>query len=113
MDCPRFMQRPLVPRGSGLFWIGAAAPLPLPSVPQLRWSCSLCTALGLWPATPTLEGSQWFPSTSWLSAVLLGLSLHPLCSQQGALGPQSHTFPILCEMFIHRHLPCVCVCPGG
>lgn len=112
MDCPRFIQRSLTPRGSGLFWIGAAVPLPLHSVPQLLLPRSLCTALGLWSPTPTLEGSHWFPFTSWLSAVLLGLSLHPLHSQQGALGPQSHTFPILCEMLTHRHLLCVCVYPG-
>lgn len=37
----------------------------------------------------------------------------PLHSQQGALGPQSHTFPILIKMFTQRHLPCVCVYPGG
>lgn len=74
MDFPSFLQRPLIAKRSGLELpvTGAAMPLPLPAVPQLLWSCSLHAALGaVVPtptevATPTLEGSRWFPLTSWL-----------------------------------------------
>lgn len=53
---------------------------------------SLCTASGLWSATPTLEGSHWFPFTSWLSAVLLGLSLHPYTHSKEPLAPRATLF---------------------
>lgn len=67
-DFPSFLQRSLIAKRSGLELAvtAAAMPLPLPAVPQLLWSCSLHAALGAVVPTPTLEGSRWFPLTSWL-----------------------------------------------
>lgn len=93
MDCPRFIQRPLVPGGSGFFWIGAAAPLPFPSVPQLLWPRSLCTALGCglphppWRALSGFLSPPGSPQCSWASACT------PCAHSEEPLAPRATLLP--------------------
>ena len=93
MDCPRFIQRSLTPRGSGLFWIGAAVPLPLHSVPQLLWPAPSAQPRGCGPPLPPWRALTGFLSPpgslqcSWASACT------PYTHSKEPLAPRATLFP--------------------